>query len=147
MPVVRNSQFYFKKGFCWNNVLHYEDGQLIKCRVKTQTINDVASMSLYADYGVVSSEYLVALLNSKFMYDYLKTFINASVNLQINDFRQIPIIIPTQWQIQSFEAITKRACAIQKDRANNMFSQSQAEHDLYRIQVELNDMVLALYKL
>ena len=139
--------FYFKEGFCWNNVLHYEDGQLIKCRVKAQTINDVASMSLYADYGVVSSEYLVALLNSKFMYDYLKTFINASVNLQINDFRQIPIIIPTQEQIQSFEAITKRACAIQKDRANNMFSQSQAEHDLYRIQVELNDMVLALYKL
>jgi hypothetical protein len=46
MPVVRNAKFYFKEGFCWNNVLN-PNAELIKCRLKQASVNDVASMSLY----------------------------------------------------------------------------------------------------
>ena len=50
MPVVRNPQFYFKEGFCWNNVLMptKEESMFIKARIKGISVNDVASMSMYS---------------------------------------------------------------------------------------------------
>jgi hypothetical protein len=35
MPVVRNQQFYFREGFCWNNVT----GEKIICRLKNKSVH------------------------------------------------------------------------------------------------------------
>ncbi|TLD82261.1 type II restriction endonuclease [Helicobacter sp. MIT 05-5293] len=143
MPVVRNPQFYFKEGFCWNNVLHYEEGQFIKCRFKESTINDVASMSLYTLCNLPIS-YFVSVLNSTFMYEYLKTFVNASVNLQINDFRQLPIVIPTAQQLQAFKVIFGKAFRLQKEKFE---AYKDNTSDLENLQKELDKEVYALYGL
>lgn len=85
----------------------------IKCRLKGQSINDVASMSMYSLCNLPVT-YFVTVLNSKFIYNYLKTFINASVNLQINDFRAFPIIIPSQTQMDHTMSLFKQAFDLQK---------------------------------
>lgn len=41
MPVVRNPQFYFREGFCWNNVLT----TYMKCKKKEKTVQSTESMS------------------------------------------------------------------------------------------------------
>lgn len=147
MPVVRNPQFYFKEGFCWNNVLQpkNEESMFIKCRIKEQSVNDVASMSLYTQFDSISNAYIVAILNSKFMYEYLKVLINASVNLQINDFRQMPIVIPTNKELKDFEDLFNQVCKIQQDKFSKLISEQEARCKLEALQQELDLKVLRLY--
>ena len=147
LPVVRNPQFYFKEGFCWNNVLQpkNEESMFIKCRIKEQSVNDVASMSLYTQFDSISNAYIVAILNSKFMYEYLKVLINASVNLQINDFRQMPIVIPTNKELKDFEDLFNQVCKIQQDKFSKLISEQEARCKLEALQQELDLKVLRLY--
>lgn len=93
MPVVRNPQFYFKEGFCWTNVLN-PNARLLKTKLKTKSVNDVGSMSLISVVTAIPNFYFVILLNSELLFGYYREFINVTVNIQINDIRQLPIIIP-----------------------------------------------------
>ncbi|MHB8278812.1 MAG: Eco57I restriction-modification methylase domain-containing protein [Candidatus Humimicrobiaceae bacterium] len=146
MPVVRNPQFYFREGFCWINVLN-PNARGIKCRIKMKSINDVASMSLYSLLPYIPNNYFICLLNSDFIFEYLRTFINFSVNLQINDVRQIPMIIPNQEQLEIFEQIFNRAFQIKNDQFNHHKSKKEADEELFLIQKELDEKVYELYKL
>lgn len=130
--------FFFREGFCWNNVLQpvQEESMYIKCRLKGRSINDVASMSMYSDCNIPAT-YFVSLLNSKFMYDYLKTFINSTVNLQINDFRLFPILIPAKDQLDTLISLCNTAVEIKQT------TNSQADWDL--IQQQLDNLVYNLY--
>lgn len=139
-------QFFFREGFCWINVLN-PNAKGIKCRIKMKSINDVASMSLYSLTQNVSNKYFICLLNSNFIFEYLRTFINSSVNLQINDVRQLPIVIPDQEQLKVFEQIFNKAFQIKKDQFNQHTSKKEADEKLYLIQKELDEKVYELYKL
>ena len=98
MPVVRNPQFYFREGFCWNNILNPQ-ARLLKAKIKSISVNDVGSMSLYSAYNYSPNFYIVTAINSNFLFTYYREFINCTVNIQINDIRQLPIIIPTEEQL------------------------------------------------
>ena len=139
MPVVRNAQFYFNEGFCWTNVLMptNNESKYIKCRLKVKSVNDVASMSLYNKYNNTNNAYFVALLNSSFMYNYLKEFINNTVNLQINDFRQLPIVIPTNSQLEQLTEITMAAKKLRMTNSNVVA--------LQELQKQLEEIVNNLY--
>ena len=89
MPVVRNPQFYFREGICWTDVSY-------KCRRKGKSVNDVLSMALYTKAENISEKYLICLINSKLISLYVCNFINNTSHFQINDARQLPIVIPTQ---------------------------------------------------
>lgn len=148
MPVVRNPQFYFREGFCWNNVSTpiHKESMFIKVRIKEKTINDVASMSLYPFLVTkIPNFYIVCLLNSSFLFKYLKSIINQSVNLQINDFRQLPIIIPTPEQLRTFKDIFDKAVEIQKQKFSGKISEADAEAKLQEIQKVLDKEVEGLY--
>lgn len=56
---------------------------------------------------------------------------------QINDVRQIPIVIPTTNQLVQFTNIFNRALLIKQT--------TNSESDLQQIQIELEELVLALY--
>lgn len=149
MPVVRNPQFYFRAGFCWTNVSTpiNEESKYIKCRMKDQTVNDVGSMSMYPILESISAKYLVCLMNTRFFFDYLKCFINQSVNLQLNDIRQLPVVIPTKEQHGEFEDLFDRAYAIKIERFDSKISAEDAEQKLQVIQTELDEKVTGLYGL
>lgn len=141
-------KFFFREGFCWNNVLlpQKEESMFIKCRIKGKSINDVASMSLYnsEEASIDYTKFFVAILNSSFIFYFLKTFINNTVNLQINDIKQFPVIIPTQKQLESFEKLFDRAYASQVEKFQDGVDN---EAYLLEIQKELDAMVYELYGL
>ena len=108
--------FYFREGFCWNNVLNPE-ARLLKVKLKGASVNDVGSMSLFPLSNLCSSKYIIALLNSNLLFDFYREFINCSVNIQINDIRQVPIIIPSTSQLNDVESTVIKAidCRIALD--------------------------------
>lgn len=144
MPVVRNPNFYFRAGFCWTNVLN-PNAEYIKSRIKVQSVNDVGTMALYPLMDNINAKYLVCVLNSYFIFQLLREFLNASVNLQINDMRKFPIIIPTLSQLSQFEDIFDKAYAIKEKQFSEEISKEIAKQRLEEIQIELDVMVYNLY--
>jgi hypothetical protein len=135
-------QFYFREGFCWKDI----GMDILKVKIKEKTINDVKSMSLYPlDNRYL--KYLVAVLNGSLLSHYQFNFFNNTVSIQINDARQLPIIIPTPEQLKEFEDIFDRAVDIQKKKFSGEISEEEAEEKLEEIQKELDEKVLKLYGL
>lgn len=142
MPVVRNPQFYFREGFCWTDV----NSTYLKSRIKDTGIYDVLTMSLFSVINI-PDWYFVCIINSKLISEYVDDFINSTSHFQINDARQLPVIIPTQPQLKDFEQIFDEACAIQKDTFNKKYSKQQAEKRLESVQLNIDQMVYQLYGL
>lgn len=147
MPVVRNPQFYFKSGFCWGNVLN-PHAKLLKTKLKEKTINDVGSMSLNTVKGnIVPNYYIVCMLNSNIVFEYYRNYINNTVNIQINDIRQIPIIVPTKEQLAKFEEQFDKAYKIKKQQFVNIITEKESEKLIKPIEKQIDIMVYKLYDL
>ena len=132
MPVVRNPQYYFKEGFCSDI-----NTTFLKCRIKLKTINDVKSMSLYSLTNRIPAFYFVCLINSNFISFYVDEFVNNTQTFQINDARQLPIIIPNKDTLDKFEKLFKQAIQIKNGYLN--------EVELDNIQQEIDILVNELY--
>ncbi|MFW5673276.1 MAG: hypothetical protein ACOCG3_01655, partial [Rikenellaceae bacterium MAG02] len=138
--VVRNPQFFFREGFCWKDI----GMDTLKVKLKEKTINDVKSMSLYP-FDNKFLPYLISVLNSYFMSHYQFNFVNNTVSIQINDIRQLPIIIPTDEQLCKYKDIFDRAVKIQKDKFAGKISVDEVEVKLAEIQKELDKFVEGMY--
>ncbi len=140
MPVVRNPQFYFREGFCWTDV----NSTYLKARVKENGIYDVLTMSLFS-ITTLPDWYFVCLINSKFISEYVDHFVNSTSHFQINDARQLPIIIPSADQLKQFEGIFNRAYNIQKSKFEGKIIEVEAEAQLNMVQKEMDEMVEGMY--
>ena len=100
-------------------------------------VNDVGGMSLHSMSILVPDFYVVCLCNSFFMSRYSETFINFTVNFQINDARILPIIIPTSEQLKRFKNLFNKALE---------FRRLHSEHN-GEIMNELNLFVNELYSI
>ena len=141
MPVVRNPKFYFRAGFCWTDV----NSTYLKSRVKFKSVHDVLSMSLFSMSDIISEKYIVCIINSKFISEFVGDFINSTSHFQINDARRVPLIIPTSSQLLKFESVFDKAYAIKELQFSEDLSKEIAEQKLDEIQKELDDMVYSLY--
>lgn len=94
-------------------------------------------MSLYA-IDLLSNKFIVALLNSNVLFDYYREFINCSVNIQVNDIKQLPIIIPTKEFAFLIESLADKA--IKK-------KQKLVDNDLEFIEEEIEDLIKTLYSI
>jgi len=74
-------------------------------------------------------------------------FINQTVNFQVNDTRQIPIIFPSDEQLTDFENLFDRAYQIKLDQFDKTITETVAKSKLDIIQKELDKMVEVLYQL
>ena len=146
MPVVRNPQFYFKEGFCWTNVLNPQ-ARLLKTKLKVKSVNDVGSMSLSSIIDKIPDFYFVILLNSDILFDYYRDFLNITVNIQINDIRQLPIIIPTQEQLQIYKKLFDEIIVIKKQEFNSIIDDITFENRIKRKEFQLNKLVNELYSI
>mgnify|MGYP002741475639 CR=1 FL=1 len=126
-------QFYFREGFCYSDI----NTTFLKCRIKLKTINDVKSMSLYSLTDRVPAFYFVCLINSNFISFYVDEFVNNTQTFQINDARQLPIIIPDKTTLDRFEQLFKQAIQIKKGESK--------EIALDNIQQEIDTLVKELY--
>ncbi len=139
----RNLQSSIIEGFCWNNVLNPE-ARLLKVKLKGASVNDVGSMSLFPLTNLCSSKYIIALLNSNLLFDFYREFINCSVNIQINDIRQVPIIIPSVSQLKKVESSVIKAIGCRVALASNDEIELNSDF-LENIEDELDGFVNSIY--
>jgi hypothetical protein len=139
-------QFYFKEGFCWTFTLN-EYSEYFKSRIKEKGVFDVNAMSLFSQIENISEKYFISLINSYLIFYIKRTFINNTSGFQINDARQLPIIIPTPEQLKEFELIFDRAKRVQEEKFSGKITEKEAEERLEEIQKELDEKVLKLYGL
>ena len=109
----------------------------LKFRISSRGVNDVGGMSLSSLLLVVPEYYIVCLGNSNFMSRYTEAFVNFTVNFQVNDTRQLPIIIPSKITLNKFERLYKQAIQIKKKQLNKT--------ELDDIQQEIDALVTELY--
>jgi hypothetical protein len=135
MPVVRNPQFYFREGLCWSDI----NTTFLKCRKKQKSINDVKSMSIYSVTEKATEDFIITVINSTLISYYVDTFINNTQTFQINDARQLPIIIPTPEIKLKCSEIVKNAirCKLNGDDIG----------ELDRIQQMVDELLTTLYNL
>ena len=143
MPVVRNPQFNFREGFCWSDI----NTTYLKCRLKGRSINDVKSMSLYGLTELVPEKYIVSLINSSFISLYVDTFVNNTQTFQINDARQLPIVVPTDDELCAISEIFNKAVEAKKRFFAGKYTDNEINSLLDDLQFILDNTVLHLYKL
>lgn len=129
MPVVRNPQFYFREGLCWSDI----NTTFLKCRKKEKSIHDVKSMSIFGVSDLVEEDYIITLINSTFISYYVDNFVNNTQTFQINDARQLPVIIPRKEENEQTVKFVTKAIQIKKGAAlaNESLDTIQKEVDLY----------------
>ena len=89
-PRWQNSDYYFRRGFTWNLIRT----DAVKARmISKYGVNDVGGMMLDSVFPNCKSEYICAWLNHPLFEDILE-IVTISVAVQINDIKQMPIIIP-----------------------------------------------------
>jgi len=138
--------FYFREGFCWNNVLNPK-ARLLKAKLKLASVNDVGSMSLMPILVELSSKFIIGLLNSNLIFDYYREFVNCTVNIQINDIRQIPIVIPQREQLKVFESLVDKAISIKKSALELDSETDCIDTNLLLVENEIDNAVLSLYRI
>ena len=147
MPVVRNPQFYFKEGFCWNDINGDKNTNNLKVKNSSNGVYDVSSMKLCSAFLGTNIKYICCIMNSNFMNRYTETFINFTIHFQINDMRQVPIIIPTPKQLEQAELLFDRAKAIKDQQIQTLITKDIADEQLDTLQNEVDDFVYTLYGL
>jgi len=135
--------YLFKEGFCWSDI----NTTYLKCRKKGKSINDVKSMSLYSVNNIIPEYFIICLINSSFISQYIDNFVNNTQTFQINDARQIPIMVPDKENMKNFENIFINAFNIKKKQFSNKISLKTAKTELSKIQEKLDNIVLKLYQI
>lgn len=121
--------------------------RLLKAKLKLASVNDVGSMSLMPILEELSSKFIIGLLNSNLIFDYYREFVNCTVNIQINDIRQIPIVIPQKEQLKEFELLVDKAISIKKSALEIDSETDCIDSNLLLIEDEIDHAVLSLYRI
>ena len=134
--------YFFREGFCWTDV----NSIYLKSRIKNNGVFDVLSMSLFTQV-YIPDYYFVCMINSKLLSLYVDNFINNTSHFQINDARQLPIIIPTEEGLNNFENIFKQAIIIKKKQYSNSITLEKGNLLLSEIQGKLDELIKKLYNI
>ena len=143
MPVVRNPQFYFREGFCWIDV----NSTYLKCRLKSKSVHDVMSMSLFSMTEKIPEFYIITIINSSFISELVQSFLNATAHFQINDCRALPIPVPTKHQLAICKKIFDEAVILQQDFFAEKISMAERDLQLGIVQNKVDEFVSELYDL
>lgn len=140
LRLTQGYTFFFKEGLCWSDI----NTTFLKCRMKQKSINDVKSMSLYGLSSAVPEYYIICLINSSLISYYVDNFVNNTQTFQINDARQLPIIIPDIEQIKYLEQLFQAAIKIKK---SSELSEFDKDKNLENLQDKLDDSIKRIYGL
>jgi len=135
--------YFFREGFCWTNILNPQ-ARLLKVKMKVKSVNDVGSMSLCSTIESLPNYFIITLLNSEFLFNYYREYINCTVNIQINDIRQLPILIPTKEQLKECKFLYDKVVKLKQREFDNI-AKLDTERELSEIEMKLNEFVETLY--
>jgi len=103
-------------------------------------------MSLFSLSNIAPDWYIVCLLNSKYISEYIEDFINNTQTFQINDARVLPIIIPNSNQLKTLKEIFNKAISIKKSYFNGELSKQIMETNLIDVQNKLDKEIFKIYE-
>ena len=103
-------------------------------------------MSLFSIHKNIPNYYLVVLLNSELMFDYYREFINCTVNIQINDIRQLPIYIPSLKDLIYCHDLYEKVLQCKMNEYDGNNRKKNLKDDINEIEAKLNEFVLKLYQ-
>ena len=120
--------FYFREGFCWIDV----NSTYLKARIKANGVFDVLSMSLFTMTNL-PDWYYVALINSEFISLYVDNFINNTSHFQINDARQLPIVIPQKKIFESLQKLVADCISLKRTAVIDEILMEEKQYELDRL--------------
>jgi hypothetical protein len=106
--LIRNQRYYFEEGIF---ISRGGTGEPV-IRYSPPAAVDSSGGIYIPTFNQVSAKYLNGLLNSEPIQHLINTFINGTVNTQIQDMRLVPIVIPTDEQLIRMEQLVDEAIAI-----------------------------------
>lgn len=115
--------------------------RLLKVKMKAPSVNDVGSMSLCSLISSLPNYYIVSLLNSDLLFVYYREFLNCTVNIQINDIRQMPIIIPKKSELDVVYELFHRAYSIKQSNSEKY------SNELQEVEKKIELKVRELYRI
>ena len=96
-------------------------------------------MSLYGLTELVPEYYIICLINSTLMSYYVDNYVNNTQTFQINDARQLPIIVPSEEDLSECKIIFDDAIRIKKSTNSIM--------ELQNLQRRLDNIVDKIYSI
>ena len=72
---------------------------------------------------------------------------NCTVNIQINDIRQIPIVVPQMVELKTFESLVDKAISIKKSALEIDSETDCIDTNLLLVENEIDNAVLSLYRI
>ncbi len=97
-------------------------------------------MSIFGVSKKVSEDYLMVLINSTFISHYVDDFVNNTQTFQINDARQLPVILPNDFQLSYAKQLVAEAIRCKLYSVNS-------DELLQSIQKRVDEFVLSIYNL
>ena len=91
--------------------------------------------------------YFVSLINTEFISLYVDNFINNTSHFQINDARQLPVIIPDNETYNQIKRIASDSISTKKELLSSTHNTVQAEEMMSGLQKELDQIIINLYKI
>ena len=88
-------------------------------------------MSIFGLTNKVPEYYIIVLINSTLISYYVDNFVNNTQTFQINDARQLPIIIPTMQDIVIAHNIITEAIQIKKNYKFSTLDELQKKVDTF----------------
>lgn len=88
-------------------------------------------MSIFGLTNKVPEDYIIVLINSTLISYYVDNFVNNTQTFQINDARQLPIIIPTMQDIVIAHNIITEAIQIKKNYKFSTLDELQKKVDTF----------------
>lgn len=101
-------RFFFLNGVSWSDTGNHV---ALKSRLMPSSVNDVKSMRLNPVHPSISAMTFLSILNSNVFSFFCKKYINNTAMYQMNDIRQLPIVIPTPEQGKALSSLGERAVA------------------------------------
>lgn len=95
-------------------------------------------MSIFTVSHKIPEDYILTIINSTLISYYVDNFVNNTQTFQINDARQLPIVIPNQDQISKSFSYVLEALKAKKEFNND---------ELKKIQSIVDSFVEDIYKL
>ena len=80
-------------------------------------------------------------MNSNLLFDYYREYVNCTVNVQINDIRQLPIIIPNDSELENIQSLFSQAYSIKKENPDS------TPEVLIVVEEQMDKVVNALYSI
>ena len=93
----QNTEYYFKEAITWPLIT--SGGLSVRYR-EYGSIHDVSGMSAFSD-NVDVIYYIIGMLNTPLGNNILR-ILNSTINSQIGDFRNIPVIVNQKYEIINF---------------------------------------------